>query len=74
MHVEQAHARLMPDCIQICQTSADFMTRGGELHGHTCRACAEVCRKCADSCAAIGMGDCAAMCRRCADGCAATAA
>ena len=26
-HVEQAHVRLMEDCIQICQTAADFMTR-----------------------------------------------
>src|SRR3546814_6567247 len=26
-HVEQAHVRLMLDCIDICRTSADFMRR-----------------------------------------------
>ena len=27
-HVAPDHVKIMADCIQICQTSADFMTRG----------------------------------------------
>ena len=49
-HVEQAHVRVMEDCIQICQTAADFMTRGSELHAAVCAACANVCEACAESC------------------------
>ena len=73
-HVEQVHAKLMLDCIQICATSADFMARGSELHGLVCRACSEVCRRCAESCEKIGMTDCAAQCRKCADSCGSMAA
>ena len=35
-HVEPAHFRLMLDCAQICQTSADFMLRQSELHAQLC--------------------------------------
>ncbi|MFH5803087.1 four-helix bundle copper-binding protein [Alienimonas sp. DA493] len=73
-HVEQTHARLMLDCIQICATCADFMIRGSELHGYVCRACSEVCKKCADSCEKVGMTECADQCRKCAETCAAMAA
>ena len=38
-HVEQAHVRVMEDCIQICQTAADFMTRGSDLHAAVCAEC-----------------------------------
>jgi hypothetical protein len=71
-HVEQAHVRLMADCIQICQTAADFMTRGSALHGEICAACAEVCEACADSCDMMDddeMKACAKICRECADSC-----
>ena len=64
-HVAQRHARLMLDCIQICQTCADFMIRGSELHYLTCGVCAEICQRCADDC---GRFDDAEM-RRCADTC-----
>ena len=73
-HVEQAHARLMLDCIQICATSADFMTRGSALHEYVCKACSEVCRACAESCEKLGMTECAAQCRECADSCGSMAA
>lgn len=71
-HVEQAHVRVMADCIQACQTSADFMTRGSALHGYQCAACAEICDACARSCEKIGgkeMKACADACRRCAEAC-----
>ena len=71
-HVEQEHVRLMADCIQICQTAADFMTRGSALSATVCGACAEVCHACADSCENIGseeMQECARHCRECAETC-----
>ena len=69
-HVEPAHFRLMLDCAQICQTSADFMLRGSEHHAHVCRECAEICAKCADSCEAVGdMEECVKACRTCAESC-----
>lgn len=72
-HTEPAHVRLMLDCAEICQTSANFMLRGSPLHRHTCGACAEVCARCADDCAKFGgdpmMQDCAAACRTCAEAC-----
>ena len=73
-HAEAHHIRLMMDCVQICHTSADFMLRGSDLHGHVCRACAEVCRRCADDCEKLAGGHehmkkCADACRKCAESC-----
>ena len=78
-HAEPNHVRLMMDCAEICQTSANFMLRGSDLHVHTCAACAEVCERCARDCAAMSENDtrmaaCAEMCRRCAASCRAMAA
>ena len=73
-HAEADHVRLMLDCVQICQTSADFMIRSSPLHVHTCGACAEVCQLCADDCERLARDDehmrrCADECRRCAESC-----
>src|SRR5688572_31052060 len=72
-HAEANHIRLMMDCAEICQTSANFMLRGSDLHQHTCAACAEVCERCAADCATMAgdtrMAACAEMCRRCAESC-----
>lgn len=72
-HAEAQHIRLLLDCAEICQTSANFMLRGSDLHGRTCGACAEVCARCAEDCARFGddpqMQACADMCRRCAESC-----
>ena len=72
-HAEAAHIRLLLDCAEICQTSANFMIRGSELHALTCGVCAEVCARCAEECARYAddqhMQRCAAMCRQCADSC-----
>ena len=70
----EAHVRLLLDCAEICQTSANFMLRGSDLHAHTCAACAEVCERCGRDCEAMADGDtrmaaCAEMCRRCAESC-----
>lgn len=47
---ESVHLRLLLDCVEICQTSANFMLRGSDLHRETCRACAVVCENCAQDC------------------------
>jgi hypothetical protein len=72
-HAEQPHIRLLADCVEICQTSANFMLRGSELHHITCGACAEVCERCAAECERFGddeqMSSCAEACRACAQHC-----
>ena len=72
-HARPEHIRLMMDCVEICQTSANFMIRGSELHVQTCAACAEVCEKCAEDCEHMRddqrMAECAAICRRCSESC-----
>jgi hypothetical protein len=71
-HVEEQHAKLMADCIEICQTAADFMTRQSPQHISVCGTCADVCEACADSCMKVGgekMEHCAEICRRCAESC-----
>jgi len=72
-HAEPAHIRLLQDCAEICQTSANFMLRMSDLHGAVCGVCAEVCEACAVSCDAFPddarMAQCAEMCRVCAQSC-----
>ena len=72
-HAEPQHVRLMMDCAEICQTSANFMLRGSPYHPITCLACAEVCRGCEEACRAFDddeqMRLCADACASCADHC-----
>ena len=71
-HVAKEHVKLMLDCIQICQTAADFMDRESELHAYTCETCARICEACAESCERIDseeMRKCADTCRQCAESC-----
>jgi hypothetical protein len=71
-HAEAGHIRLLLDCAEICQTSANFMLRGSDLHGRTCEVCAEVCERCAEDCDRFEeafMQQCADICRRCAESC-----
>lgn len=49
-YIESVHLRLLLDCAEICQTSANFMLRGSDLHRETCGACAVVCENCAKDC------------------------
>jgi hypothetical protein len=77
-HVEAEHLKLLSDCVQICQTSADFMIRESSLHSETCDACAAVCEACAEDCERMSddpqMKKCADICSRCAESCHETAA
>ncbi len=71
-HVAPEHVERMMDCIEICRTAIDFMTRGSAQHGLVCGTCAEICLACADSCEQLDdaiMSRCADICRRCAEGC-----
>ncbi len=72
-HAEAGHVRLLLDCAEICQTSANFMLRDSQLHGLTCGTCAEVCLRCAADCERFPddeqMMACAEVCRRCAASC-----
>jgi hypothetical protein len=69
-HVEQGHFRLMLNCAELCQTSANFMLSGSPLHGRVCGVCAEACEACAKSCEQVGeMRECVEECRRCAKSC-----
>ena len=72
-HASAPHIRLLLDCAEICQTSANFMLRGSNFHTSTCTVCAEVCTRCAESCEELGDGEqmraCAEACRSCAESC-----
>ncbi len=71
-HTEAEHVKLMTDCIQACQTAADFMSRDSKFYASECAACADVCEACAESCERIGdekMKRCAEACRKCAQSC-----
>ena len=72
-HAEPAHIRMLMDCAEICQASANFMQRGSPLHMQTCAVCAEVCDRCAEDCERFGddamMQACAQACRSCEASC-----
>lgn len=66
------HLRLLLDCADICQTSADFMLRRSDIHPQVCALCAEICQRCAEACERMEgelMRACAEACRRCAQSC-----
>lgn len=72
-HTDPEHIRVLRDCAEICQTSANFMLRGSNLHSLVCGICAEICRKCSESCEKFEDDDkmriCAEMCKKCAATC-----
>ena len=72
-HANPTHISTLLDCAEICQTSANYMLRGSELHPETCALCATICDRCAQSCEQVGDDDvmkrCAEACRRCAESC-----
>ena len=72
-HAEPEHLRRLADCAEICETSANFMSRGSEMQATVCAACAEACERCAEACEQLPEDDvmrrCAEICRRCAASC-----
>ncbi|MCL5292487.1 MAG: four-helix bundle copper-binding protein [Actinobacteria bacterium] len=72
-HTEPNHYRLMLDCGELCETTANHMLRGSILDARLCEVCAEMCEKCAESCEQFRddsrMLACAEICHRCAESC-----
>ena len=69
-HVEQKHLRLMLNCAELCQTSANFMLSDSPMHSRVCLICAEACEACAKSCEQVGdMRECVEECLSCAKSC-----
>ena len=69
-HVGPAHLRLILNCAELCQTSANFMLSNSSMHGRVCGVCAEACEACARSCEEVGgMSECKEECLRCAKSC-----
>lgn len=72
-HASADHIQLLLDCAEICQTSANFMLRGSDLHVETCAVCADICERCAKSCETMAddaaMRRCAETCRACVESC-----
>lgn len=65
--------RMLRDCSEMCQTTANFMLRGSPMCSRMCSMCAEICMECADMCGQFKgdkmMTSCADVCRRCAKSC-----
>ena len=72
-HAEAGHIRLLLDCAEICQTSANFMLRMSDFHMQTCGVCADICEQCAQDYELFAddrmMQQCAESCRSCAQSC-----
>ena len=73
-HAESRHIGTLLACAEICQSSANIMLAGSELHTASCGACAEICRECAEECRHMAKGDqtmtrCADACSKCAEMC-----
>ena len=74
-HVEPDHFRLMVNCAEICQTSANFLLAGSAFSARLCAICADICQACADSCRELdGMVECVRACDACASSCRSMAA
>lgn len=76
-HAEATHIQLLLDCAEICQTSANFMSRQSNRHSDICRICEGVCQSCAENCRTFddeSMERCADACERSAESCKAMAA
>ncbi|MDB5761259.1 MAG: hypothetical protein JWQ21_254 [Herminiimonas sp.] len=68
--MDPAHFRLMTDCAEVCQSTANFLLRNSNFNDQFCLDCATLCDYCAQSCKELGdMSDCAEACRECADSC-----
>lgn len=70
---EPALVMTLLDCAEICQATANSMSRGSPVHTAFCGACAEVCDACAEACGkartAAALQPCVDLCRKCAMSC-----
>jgi hypothetical protein len=69
-HVEPAHLKTMFACAEICQTAANLMIMGSDLHRQVCAVCADICDACLTSCRKLDeMEECIFACERCKASC-----
>lgn len=69
-HVQADHFKLMMNCAEICQLSANFQLSNSAFHRQVCAVCAYICEACTASCEAIGgMDECVEACEKCAESC-----
>ena len=45
-HAAPDHIRLMVDCAQMCETTAEYLLRGSPFHERICGVCSEACEQC----------------------------
>lgn len=70
VHLEPRHFRLMINCAEICQTTANFHLSDSEFCRNLALMTAEICELCASSCKKIGdLEECVQACLQCAQGC-----
>lgn len=71
-HMAREHVILMESCIELCQTTANFLLRYAPLTEELCSLCASICKQCATSCNALNdmqMNRCAIACQKAAHAC-----
>ena len=75
-HAEPSHLKLLMECANICNISANFLILGSEHHAQTCGVCADICEHCAEACERLAVSEddapmkaCAEICHKCAESC-----
>lgn len=75
---ERAMWRLMLDCAEVCEATANLLRADLACPPQRIEACRKLCAECAAACDATApsgpIGACAAACRRCAQACMAVSA
>lgn len=68
--------RVLSDCVEMCQTAANFMLRGSPNHKKVCGLNGEICREVAEACSSFDddvMKKVVESATRCAESCEAMA-
>lgn len=74
-HVAAKHFRLMMNCAEVCQTSANLQLSGSAYSKQQCALCATICEACCHSCEGMsGMAAVEKACKACAKSCSSMAA
>ena len=67
--------RLLFECAELCQLSANWQLSGSQYCRQICAVCAQICRECESRCVGkAAREECEYVCRRCAESCEAMAA
>ncbi len=78
IYAEPSHLRLLEDCSEICETTANLILRESDLMKELCLVCMRACERCAARCRRFPdnqrMTACAEACEQTANSCSAVAA